>query len=153
MTTIFFGSDHAGFLMKKEILNTLNAGKEEGTVDKMLEIKDIGCYSVGSCDYQEFAFRVANKVSETPNSFGVLLCGTGIGMSIAANKIKGARCALCNNYTSVNMARKHNDANIIAIGARGNTPEMVLPLILGFIHTEFDGGRHKKRIDMIDSMV
>ena len=147
MPTIFFGSDHAGFLMKKEIIERLNRE------DINFEIKDLGCYSVESCDYPEFAFRVGRNVRIEEGSFGVLLCGTGIGMSIAANKIKGIRCALCNNYTTVNMARKHNNANIVALGARNTSADMIIPLITAFINTEFDGGRHKKRIDMINSMV
>ena len=145
MPTIYFGSDHAGFIMKKEIIERLNRE------DFDFEIKDLGCYSVESCDYPEFAFRVGRNVRAEEGSFGVLLCGTGIGMSIAANKIKGIRCALCNNYTTVNMARKHNNANIIALGARNTSVDMVIPLITAFINTEFDGGRHKKRVNMIDS--
>ena len=147
MTTIFITSDHVGFKMKKEIIETLNLNKDE-----IINIVDIGCYSIDSCDYPEFAFRVCKKVTETPNSFGVLLCGTGIGMSIAANKVKGVRCALCNNYTSVNMSRRHNDANVIALGSKNNTADMLLPLILGFINTEFDGGRHQRRLDMIHAI-
>lgn len=148
MPTIYFGSDHAGFLMKKEIVERLKSvGK-----DFNFDIKDLGCYSVESCDYPEFAFRVARNVKSEEGSFGVLLCGTGMGMSIAANKIKGVRCALCNNYTSVNMARKHNNANIIALGARNTSVDMVMPLILAFVNTEFDGGRHEKRVNMLDSV-
>ena len=148
MPTIYIGSDHAGFLMKKEIVERLKSvGK-----DFDFDIKDLGCYSVESCDYPEFAFRVARNVKTEEGSFGVLLCGTGMGMSIAANKIKGVRCALCNNYTSVNMARKHNNANIIALGARNTSVDMVMPLILAFINTEFDGGRHEKRVNMLDSI-
>ena len=148
MPTIYFGSDHAGFLMKKEIVERLKSvGK-----DFDFDIKDLGCYSVESCDYPEFAFRVARNVKSGEGSFGVLLCGTGMGMSIAANKIKGIRCALCNNYTSVNMARKHNNANIIALGARNTSVDMVMPLILAFVNTEFDGGRHEKRVNMLDSI-
>tara|TARA_B100000575_G_scaffold294536_1_gene311258 strand:- start:22178 stop:22633 length:456 start_codon:yes stop_codon:yes gene_type:complete len=148
MPTIYFGSDHAGFLMKKEIVERLKSvGK-----DFDFDIKDLGCYSVESCDYPEFAFRVARNVKSEEGSFGVLLCGTGMGMSIAANKIKGIRCALCNNYTSVNMARKHNNANIIALGARNTSVDMVIPLILAFVNTEFDGGRHEKRVNMLDSI-
>ena len=147
MPTIFFGSDHAGYLMKKEIVERLKSvGKDFG-----FDIKDLGCYSVESCDYPEFAFRVGRNVIGREGSFGVLLCGTGIGMSIAANKIKGIRCALCNNYTTVNMARKHNNANIIALGARNTTVDMIMPLILAFVNTEFDGGRHEKRVKMLDS--
>lgn len=146
MPTIYIGSDHAGFLMKKEIIERLNRE------DFNFEIKDLGCYSVESCDYPEFAFRVGRNVRAEEGSFGVLLCGTGIGMSIAANKIKGIRCALCNNYTTVNMARKHNNANIIALGARNTSVDMVIPLITAFINTEFDGGRHEKRVNMVDSI-
>lgn len=131
--------------MKKEIIERLNRE------DFNFEIKDLGCYSVESCDYPEFAFRVGRNVRTDEGSFGVLLCGTGIGMSIAANKIKGIRCALCNNYTTVNMARKHNNANIVALGARNTSADMVIPLITAFINTEFDGGRHEKRVNMIDS--
>ncbi len=146
MSTIYFGSDHAGFLMKKEIIERLNRE------DFNFKIKDLGCYSVESCDYPEFAFRVGRNVRADEGSFGVLLCGTGIGMSIAANKIKGIRCALCNNYTTVNMARKHNNANIVALGARNTSSDMIIPLITAFINTEFDAGRHEKRVNMIDSI-
>lgn len=146
MPTIFFGSDHAGFLMKKEVIDIIKSIN----TDKNLEIKDLGCYSVKSCDYPEFAFRVARNVRSTEGSFGVLLCGTGIGMSIAANKIKGIRCALCHNYSSVNMARQHNNANIIALAARKTSSDMIAPLIMAFCHTEFEGGRHERRVNMID---
>ncbi len=146
MPTIFFGSDHAGFLMKKEVINIIKSFNTNGK----WEIKDLGCYSVESCDYPEFAFRVARNVRTTEGSFGVLLCGTGIGMSIAANKMKGIRCALCHNYSSVNMARQHNNANIIALASRGSSSDMMAPLIMAFCKTEFEGGRHERRINMID---
>ncbi len=148
MRTIFIGSDHAGFLMKNEVIEIIKSFN----TNTDWEIKDVGCYSVQSCDYPEFAFRVATRVRDTPGSFGVLLCGTGIGMSIAANKIKGIRCALCHNYSSVNMARKHNDANIIALAARGTSCDMIAPLIMAFYDTEFEGGRHQRRINLINNM-
>ena len=145
MPTIFLGSDHAGYLMKNIIIDVLDNEED-------IDIKDLGCFNLNKCNYPEFAFRVAKKVRETPNSFGVLLCGTGIGMSIAANKVKGIRCALCSNFTQVQMSRKHNDANILALGARNTTSDTLIPLIMAFINTEFDGGRHQIRVNMIDNM-
>jgi len=148
MHTIFIGSDHAGFMMKEEVRKVLDEFNTSGYT----KIQDVGCYSIERCDYPEFAFRVAKKVRDTPNSFGILICGTGIGMSIAANKVKGIRCALCHNFTSVSMARKHNNANIIAVGACGTTSVTLLPLITGFLNIKFEGGKHKKRIDLIHNI-
>jgi len=148
MRTIFIGSDHVGFFIKNEVIELIKSFN----INENWEIKDTGCYSVRSCDYPEFAFRVAKNVKNTPGSVGVLLCETGIGMSIAANKIKGIRCALCQNYSSVNMARQHNNANIIALAARGSSSKTMVPLIMAFCNTKFEGGRHKRRINLIDNM-
>ncbi len=140
---IAIGSDHAGFSMKQEIINELKA---EGH-----QIIDCGTHSSESVDYPDIAEAVAKKVLED-NIFGVLICGTGIGISIAANKIPGIRAALCHDPYSAALAREHNDANVIAVGSRITGIGITLEMIKTFINSKFQGGRHQRRVEKIDSL-
>ncbi len=138
---IYIGSDHGGFELKNEIVeyvkNTLK-----------LEIKDMGCWSKDAVDYPDIAKVVADEVIKN-NSFGILICGTGIGISIAANKINGIRCALCSSEYSAMMTKKHNDANILALGGRTTGVEIAKSIVKIFFETEFEGGRHSQRVKKI----
>lgn len=138
---IIIGSDHAGFLLKEELKKYL---AELGCV-----IEDIGVYTEQAADYPVIAAQAAKKaVSE--NKPAVLICGTGIGMSIAANKIKGARAALCYDASIAKLSRKHNNANILCLGARMTSSAAAKDILQTWLDTDFEAGRHQKRIDMIE---
>lgn len=138
---IAIGSDHGGFNLKKTIIEYL----EENNI----EYRDFGCYSEESVDYPDFARLVAEAVSRGEFDSGILICGTGIGVSIAANKVKGIRAALCNDCFSARMAREHNDANILAMGERVIGKGLALEIIKTWLESKFQGGRHQRRIDKI----
>ncbi|MDY6013274.1 ribose 5-phosphate isomerase B [Clostridium sp.] len=138
---IALGSDHGGYKLKNEIISFL---KENG-----YEIKDFGTYSTESCDYPDFAEKVAEAVVSKEFDFGILVCGTGIGISISANKIPGVRAALCSDTFSAHATREHNDANILALGERVVGPGLAIDIVKTFLTSEFQGERHQKRIDKI----
>ena len=135
------GCDHGGFDLKALIITFL---KEMGH-----EIEDFGCYSQDSADYPAIAFPLADAVAQGKFDKGILICGTGIGMSIAANKVKGIRCALCADSLTARLTREHNDTNILAIGARIIGPEMAKEIVKVWLGTDFLGKHHSKRIQMI----
>ncbi|MDD2585150.1 MAG: ribose 5-phosphate isomerase B [Syntrophomonadaceae bacterium] len=137
---IAIGSDHAGFKLKCEITRDL---QNDG-----YDVIDCGTYSEESVDYPDFAEKVAEQVLQN-DARGVLICGTGIGISIAANKIPGIRAALCQNSYVARLAREHNDANIVAVGARITGPGLAVEIIRTFLNSEFEGGRHLKRLKKI----
>lgn len=140
---IAFGCDHGGFLLKKDILDYLDS--------KGYEYKDFGTFSDDSCDYPQFAKAVAHAVASGECDKGILICGTGIGISITANKIKGIRCALCSDCFSAEATRLHNDANIVAFGARVVGPSLAVKIVDTFLNTEFSGDeRHIRRIAQIE---
>ncbi|MBR5289286.1 MAG: ribose 5-phosphate isomerase B [Clostridia bacterium] len=138
---IALGSDHAGLPLKKEIIALLE--------EMNLEYKDYGTYTTDSCDYAVFAQRAASAVSSGECERGILCCGTGIGISMAANKVEGIRCACCSDCYSAKMTRKHNDANMLAMGARVVGVDLGRMIAEIFLTTEFEGGRHQRRIDQI----
>lgn len=138
---IALGSDHGGYRLKNEIISFL---KENG-----YELKDFGTYSTESCDYPDFAEKVAEAVVSKEFDFGILVCGTGIGISISANKVPGVRAALCSDTFSAHATREHNDANILALGERVVGPGLALDIVKTFLTSEFQGERHQKRIDKI----
>lgn len=139
---IAIGSDHAGFAYKEEIKLFL-ARKE-------IEFVDVGTRSIDSTDYPSYAKIVAESVRDRQVDLGVLICGTGIGMSISANKVKGIRAAACQSAFAVRASREHNDANVLCVGSRTNTIEEVLEFVELFVKTSFSNGeRHVKRIDLI----
>ena len=140
---IALGSDHGGYALKQEIMKHL---EERG-----MEYKDYGCYSEESCDYPEFAHAVGKAVAAKECELGILICGTGIGISIAANKIKGVRAALCHDCFSAQATKEHNDANILAMGARVVGVGHVLKIVDTFLDTPFSNDeRHIRRIAAIE---
>jgi ribose 5-phosphate isomerase B len=141
---IALGSDHGGLKLKREIIKHL---EKQG-----VEIKDFGTYSETSCDYPDFGEKVAEEVVSKNYDFGILVCGTGIGISIAANKIPGVRAALCSDTFSAHATREHNDANILALGERIVGPGLALDIVDAFLNAKFEGDRHQKRIDKISEI-
>ena len=140
---IAIGSDHGGFELKKEIMAHLDA--------RGLEYKDFGTYSDASCDYPVYGKAVANAVASGECERGIIICGTGIGISITANKVHGIRAALCGDCFSAEAARQHNDANVLALGARVVGPGLALKIVDTFLDTPFSNGeRHIRRISMIE---
>lgn len=135
------GADHAGFKLKKSIINHL---KEKG-----IETKDFGCYSEESIDYPDYAHPVAEMVENDTNLLGILICGSGNGISMTANKHQKIRSAICWNVEIAKLAREHNDANIITLPARFISEEEALKMIDVFLSTTFEGGRHQRRVDKI----
>jgi ribose 5-phosphate isomerase B len=138
---IVLGADHGGFMLKEHIKKYLKAND--------IPHRDFGTHSEASTDYPDYALKVAQVVADDPDSIGILCCGTGIGMSIAANKVKGIRAALCNDLFCAEMSRKHNDANILCLGARVIDTKLGLDIVETFLNTEFEGGRHSKRLNII----
>ncbi len=139
--TVCIASDHAGYKLKEDIKNHL--------VDKKVSIFDLGPFNSQSVDYPDFAKKLATRVKAKKSEVGILVCGSGIGMAISANKIKTIRAALCYNLKSTRLSRQHNNANIITIGARLTKKKLSLRLIETFLKTKFEGGRHLKRIKKI----
>ena len=135
---VAFGCDHGGFPAKEEVIKYL--------LENGHEVIDAGTFSEESCDYPEYAIKVCESVLDGSADKGVLICGTGIGMSIAANKVKGIRCAHVTDLFSAEMTRRHNDTNVIALGARITSVELIIKCIDTFLNTEFDGGRHEIRV-------
>lgn len=138
---IAIGCDHGGFDHKNAIAEHL---KERG-----FSVTDFGIYENKSVDYPQIALKVANSVSSGENELGILVCGTGIGMSMAANKVNGIRAAACSDHFSAKYTRLHNNANILCLGGRVIGIGTALELADLFVDTEYEGGRHQKRIDMI----
>ena len=141
MKKIFISSDHAGFKLKEAIKIFLSK--------KKLSFQDLGPYNDDSVDYPDFAHKVARRVKTSRNNLGILICGSGMGMNITANKHKNIRAAQCFNLKSTKLSRLHNDANIITLGSRLLTKKNVLNYINVFLNTKFEGGRHSKRIKKI----
>lgn len=141
---IAIGSDHAGFELKTHIIKYL---KEQG-----IELFDFGTYTEDSCDYPDIAEKVSKAVANGEYEKGILICGTGIGISIAANKVDGIRAALCSDVYSAKMTRKHNDANILCLGGRVTGRELAFMICDTFLREEFEGGRHQNRIEKIHAL-
>lgn len=141
---IAIACDHSALEMKKEI---------EGLLTAMgLEYRDFGTDSTASCDYPVFGARAARAVAAGECEKGIVICGTGIGMSLVANKVKGIRCALCSEPYSAKLTRLHNDANMLALGARVVGPELAKMIVETFLTTAFEGGRHQRRVDLITAV-
>ena len=142
---IALGSDHGGYALKQEVMKHLD--------EKGVAYRDYGCYSEESCDYPEFGHKVGHAVASGECDKGILICGTGIGISISANKIPGIRAALCGDVFSAKATREHNDANILAMGARVVGPGLALLIVDTFLETPFSGdSRHVRRIDKIEKL-
>lgn len=142
---VAIGSDHAGFNLKESLLKDLKA---EG-----YEIEDFGTFSLESVDYPDIAREVAEAVSSGKFEKGILVCGTGVGVAITANKVKGIRACVCSETFSARMSREHNNANIIAVGARVVGPGLALDIVKTFLQTQFEyGSRHEKRVNKINAL-
>ena len=141
MKKIFISSDHAGYELKEAIKKYLS--------NKKITFQDLGPNNIDKVDYPDFAHNVAKKVKISPNNVGILICGSGIGMNIVANKHKNIRAAQCFNLKSTKLSRLHNDANIITLGSRLLTKKNALNCVSVFLNTKFEGGRHSKRIRKI----
>jgi len=139
---IAIGSDHAAYELKEEVKQYL--------MEKGLEVKDFGTYEPGkSVDYPDYGRLVAEAVASGECEQGILICGTGLGISMAANKVPGIRAAVCTNEYMARMAREHNDANILALGARVVGTGLAFSIVDAWLESEFQGGRHKTRVDKI----
>ena len=141
MKTIFISSDHAGFKLKETIKDFLK--------NKKIKFQDLGPSDDSRVDYPDYAHKVARKVKLNKTNIGILVCGSGTGMNIAANKHKNIRAAQCFNLKSTKLSRLHNDANIITLGSRLITKKNALRFVSVFLNTKFDGGRHIKRVNKI----
>ena len=140
---IILGADHGGFELKEKVVAYLK--------EKNIAYKDFGCYSTDSCDYPVFAKAAAKAVASGECEKGIVICTTGIGISISANKIKGVRCALCSDSLSAKMTRLHNNANMLALGAGIIGTNLALDIVETFLNTDFSGEeRHQRRIDLIE---
>ena len=141
---LVIASDHGGFALKQELMEHLRA--------RGAEFKDIGTFTPDSCDYPVYAEAAARGVAEGKYEKGILVCGTGIGMSLAANKIPGIRCALLSDCFSAEMSRAHNDANMCSLGGRVVGGELAKRMVDLFLDTPFMGGRHQRRVDLITAL-
>ena len=142
---IVIGCDHGALELKKEVLKVLAEFKD-------IETEDVGTFDAESVDYPDIAEKVCNEIIYGTAEKGILLCGTGVGMSIAANKIKGIRAAVCNDCFSTRYTRKHNDANVLCMGERVIGTGLALELVDIFLETDFEGGRHQRRVDKITAL-
>ena len=138
---VFLASDHAGFVLKQKICKFL--------ISKGIKTLDLGTKNNNSVDYPDFAHLLAKKMKTKSNNIGVLVCGSGIGMSMAANRHKNIRAALCHNIKSAKLSRMHNNANVIAIGSRLTKKDLAIKCVNAFLKTPFDGGRHLRRVKKI----
>ena len=139
--TVCIASDHAGYDLKEVIKNHL--------INKNISIFDLGPFNVQSVDYPDYAKKLANRIKHKKSDVGILVCGSGTGMAISANKIKTIRAAVCYNLKSTRLCRQHNNANILALGSRLIKKKLSLKLVEIFLKTRFEGGRHLKRINKI----
>jgi len=139
---IAIGSDHAGFKLKETVKEFL---KTSG-----IEVIDFGTHSEESADYPDFAFPVAEAVAKKEFNFGILICGTGIGMSITANKVAGIRAALCNDLFTANCSKEHNDANVLCMGGRIVGEGLAKAIVQTWLERKFQGGRHERRVKKIE---
>ena len=141
---IAIANDHGGFPLKAELLKHLD--------EKGIAYRDFGCFGTQSCDYPDFAQAAAEAIASGECERGIFFCGTGIGISIAANKVPGIRAALCHDVFSAKATRRHNDANVLCFGARVIGPGLMLEIVDAFLGAEFEGGRHQKRLDKISAI-
>ncbi|WP_312355524.1 ribose 5-phosphate isomerase B [Aminipila sp.] len=141
---IAMACDHGGFELKEEIKKFL---EKQG-----IQVLDLGTHTTDSVDYPEYGEACGEAVVSGRADRGIVCCGTGIGISIAANKVKGVRCALCTSVQMAEMTRKHNDANILAMGGRITDTETAKNITQAWLDTEFEGGRHQRRVDMLNNM-
>ena len=142
---IAIASDHGGFKLKEKVKEYLRTRND-------IKIVDLGTNSEDSVDYPIYGKACAEAVASGKADRGIVCCGTGIGISIAANTVKGIRCGLCTSVEMAELTRKHNNANMLAMGGRTTDPDLALEITKAWLDTEFEGGRHKRRTDMLDEM-
>lgn len=161
---IAMAADHGGFELKNAIKEHLKARgtapgvklKEDGTPDttpEQIKIVDLGTNSPDSVDYPDYGKACAQAVASGKAQLGIVCCGTGIGISIAANKVKGIRCGLCTSVEMATLTKQHNNANMIALGGRTTSPELAMEIVDAWLDSTFEGGRHKNRTDKLDEMI
>ena len=141
---IAIGCDHGGFALKEIIKKYVE--------EQNIEVEDFGCYDENSVDYPPIAAKAARSVADKKNDFGILICSTGIGISISANKVHGIRAALCTDRHCAEMTRRHNNANVLCMGGHVVTAETAKRIVDVFLSTEFEGDRHQRRIDLISDI-
>ena len=144
MLKIAVASDHGGFALKEKV--------REHLVQRGFEVDDLGTHSEESVDYPVYGKACGEAVASGKADLGVVVCGTGIGISIAANKVKGIRCGLCTSVEMAHLTKQHNNANILALGGRTTEPELAVKIVDEWLDTEFEGGHHQRRVDMLDQM-
>jgi ribose 5-phosphate isomerase B len=142
MMKIIIGSDHAGYPMKEKVITHLR--------DRGIEVEDAGTHSEESVDYTDYGKAVARKVSDASFERGILICGTGLGMSMVANRFRGVRAALANDLFSAIMSRRHNDSNVLVMGGRLIGDTLAMQLVDTWIETPFEGGRHQRRVEKME---
>lgn len=140
---IAIACDHGGYQLKEEVKSYL--------LERGIEVLDLGTDSEDSVDYPEYGFKCGEAVADGTAERGIVVCGTGIGISIAANKVKGVRCSLCTDVTMAELTRKHNDSNVLALGGRTTGVVTALDIVKTWLDTEFEGGRHQRRVDLLNN--
>ena len=141
---IAVASDHGGFALKEKV--------KEHLMQRGFEVEDLGTHLEDSVDYPAYGKACGEAVASGKADLGVVVCGTGIGISIAANKVKGIRCGLCTSVEMAHLTKQHNNANILALGGRTTEPDLALKIVDEWLDTEFEGGRHQRRVEMLDQM-
>lgn len=141
---IALASDHGGFELKEIVKKHL--------LERNIEVIDLGTNSTESVDYPAYGTLCGETVVVGKADAGIVVCGTGIGISIAANKVKGVRCGLCTSVEMAHLTKQHNNANVLALGGRTTEPKLALEIVDEWLDTEFEGGRHQRRVDMLDSL-
>ena len=141
---IAVASDHGGFKLKEEVKAHL--------LERGLEVVDLGTHSEDSVDYPAYGKACGEAVVGGQADVGIVVCGTGIGISIAANKVQGVRCGLCTSVEMATLTKQHNNANVLALGGRTTGTELAMQIVDAWLDTEFEGGRHQRRVDMLDQM-
>ena len=144
MGKIVIASDHAGYYLKEKIKDFLQKENHD--------VIDVGCFSAESVDYPEFGAKAIEKILNKEVDYGILICGTGLGMSIVANRFPGIRAALCHEPFSAKMARLHNNANVLVLGGRVIGDGIAIEIVKTFLKTPFEGGRHERRINLIEKL-
>ncbi len=144
MSKLLIASDHAGFALKEKLIIYLNK--------KNIGIKDLGTYSKERCDYPEYAYKLAKSIASGKYRRGILICKSGIGNSIVANRVSGVRAALCYNLKAAKLSREHNDSNVLVLGSAFVKPDLAKRMVIVWLNTKFLGGRHLKRLKLINSI-
>ena len=144
MTPLLIGSDHAGFALKEKLKDYLEK--------KSISVKDIGTYSKDRCDYPIYAYDLAKKISEGKFKSGILICKSGVGTSIVANRFPRVRAALCHNLKITKLSRQHNDSNVLVLGSAFVKVDLAKRMVLAWLNTKFLGGRHLKRVKLIEKL-